>query len=142
MFPHMLSPITLGGVTLPNRVLMGSMHTGLEELGDPARVARFPRAKPFLEVLEDRRVLATFLVDTVADSGPGSLRQAILDANSAAGADTIQFAVGTGAQTITPLSALPTVSGAVTIDAGAAAKVRQALNVGFHSLRSGRSLNP
>jgi len=41
MFPHMLSPITLGGVTLPNRVLMGSMHTGLEELGDPARVARF-----------------------------------------------------------------------------------------------------
>ncbi|MBC7476957.1 MAG: FAD-dependent oxidoreductase, partial [Pseudorhodobacter sp.] len=41
MFPHMLSPITLGGVTLPNRVVMGSMHTGLEELGDPARVARF-----------------------------------------------------------------------------------------------------
>lgn len=41
MFPHMLSPITLAGVTLRNRVLMGSMHTGLEELGDPARVARF-----------------------------------------------------------------------------------------------------
>ena len=40
-FPNLLSPITLSGVTLPNRVLMGSMHTGLEELGDPARVARF-----------------------------------------------------------------------------------------------------
>src|SRR5207244_13106348 len=31
-FPHLLSPIELpGGVVLPNRVLMGSMHTGLEE---------------------------------------------------------------------------------------------------------------
>ena len=40
-FPALLSPITLSGVTLPNRVLMGSMHTGLEETGDWARVARF-----------------------------------------------------------------------------------------------------
>ncbi|QCF27834.1 NADPH-dependent 2,4-dienoyl-CoA reductase [Hydrocarboniclastica marina] len=30
-YPHMLSPLDLGFVTLPNRVLMGSMHTGLEE---------------------------------------------------------------------------------------------------------------
>ncbi len=30
-FPHLLSPLDLGFVTLPNRVLMGSMHTGLEE---------------------------------------------------------------------------------------------------------------
>ncbi len=40
-YPTLLSPITLSGVTLPNRVMMGSMHTGLEELGDWARVARF-----------------------------------------------------------------------------------------------------
>ena len=40
-FPNLLQPIKLSGVTLPNRVLMGSMHTGLEELGDMARVARF-----------------------------------------------------------------------------------------------------
>ncbi|MFM7708625.1 MAG: 2,4-dienoyl-CoA reductase FMN-binding domain-containing protein, partial [Gammaproteobacteria bacterium] len=37
-YPHLLSPITLSGVTLPNRVLMGSMHTGLED-----KVAHFPR---------------------------------------------------------------------------------------------------
>ena len=37
-YPHLLSPITLAGVTLPNRVLMGSMHTGLED-----KVAHFPR---------------------------------------------------------------------------------------------------
>ena len=30
-YPHLLSPITLGDITLKNRVLMGSMHTGLEE---------------------------------------------------------------------------------------------------------------
>jgi 2,4-dienoyl-CoA reductase (NADPH2) len=37
-YPHLLSPIALAGVTLPNRVLMGSMHTGLED-----KVAHFPR---------------------------------------------------------------------------------------------------
>ncbi len=40
-YPHLLSPLDLGHVTLPNRVLMGSMHTGLEETKDWPRVARF-----------------------------------------------------------------------------------------------------
>lgn len=40
-YPHLLSPLTLGSVTLKNRVLMGSMHTGLEETGDWNRVAEF-----------------------------------------------------------------------------------------------------
>lgn len=40
-YPHMLSPITLGSLTLRNRVVMGSMHTGLEETGDWNRVAEF-----------------------------------------------------------------------------------------------------
>ena len=30
-YPHLLQPLDLGFVTLPNRVLMGSMHTNLEE---------------------------------------------------------------------------------------------------------------
>ncbi|HLN77286.1 MAG TPA: NADPH-dependent 2,4-dienoyl-CoA reductase [Nocardioidaceae bacterium] len=30
-YPHLLEPITLGGTTLRNRVVMGSMHTGLED---------------------------------------------------------------------------------------------------------------
>lgn len=30
-YPHMMSPLDLGFTTLKNRVLMGSMHTGLEE---------------------------------------------------------------------------------------------------------------
>ncbi len=33
VYPHLLSPLDLGHITLPNRVLMGSMHVGLEEEG-------------------------------------------------------------------------------------------------------------
>ena len=40
-FPHLLAPLDLGFTTLKNRVLMGSMHTGLEETGDWDRVAEF-----------------------------------------------------------------------------------------------------
>ena len=30
-YPHLLEPITIGDLTLRNRVVMGSMHTGLED---------------------------------------------------------------------------------------------------------------
>jgi len=33
-YPNLLAPLDLGFTTLPNRVLMGSMHTGLEEAPD------------------------------------------------------------------------------------------------------------
>ena len=41
-YPNLLAPLDLGFTTLPNRVLMGSMHTGLEEAHDGfARMAAF-----------------------------------------------------------------------------------------------------
>ncbi len=40
-YPHLLAPLDLGFTTLKNRVLMGSMHTGLEESKDWNRVAEF-----------------------------------------------------------------------------------------------------
>ena len=41
-YPHMLSPLDLGFTTLKNRVIMGSMHVGLEEAKDGfARMAAF-----------------------------------------------------------------------------------------------------
>lgn len=40
-FPHLLAPLPLDRFTLKNRVMMGSMHTGLEETGDWNRVAEF-----------------------------------------------------------------------------------------------------
>lgn len=42
---HLLAPLDLGHVTLKNRVLMGSMHTGLEETRDWNRVAEFYAAR-------------------------------------------------------------------------------------------------
>jgi 2,4-dienoyl-CoA reductase (NADPH2) len=42
-YPHLLAPLDLGFVTLPNRVLMGSMHTGLED-----RSANFPKLAAYL----------------------------------------------------------------------------------------------
>jgi hypothetical protein len=65
---------------------------------------------------------ATFTVTNTNDSGAGSLRQAILDANAMAGADNIAFNVsgagcdGAGVCTIAPISSLPSLSTPVTID--------------------------
>ena len=44
-YPHLLAPLDLGHITLKNRVLMGSMHTGLEEVGDWNRIAEFYAAR-------------------------------------------------------------------------------------------------
>ena len=58
----------------------------------------------------------TFVVTTVNDSGPGSLRQAIIDANSNPGPDIINFNISSGHQTIKPLTRLPGITDAVVID--------------------------
>ena len=62
--------------------------------------------------------LANFNVTNINDSGAGSLRQAIIDANANAGSDTIRFNIsaGSGLHTISLLSALDTITGPVTID--------------------------
>jgi len=60
---------------------------------------------------------ATYTVINTADAGVGSLRWAINQANGNAGADTIDFGIGSGAKTIALVSALPPIAQAVTIDA-------------------------
>lgn len=72
---------------------------------------------------------ATFVVSSTADAGAGSLRQAILDANAAGGANTIAFAIpGAGVHTIALAAALPPTAGTLTIDgytqAGSATNTR------------------
>jgi hypothetical protein len=60
---------------------------------------------------------STFVVSNTNDSGPGSLRAAILAANSNSGVDSIEFDIpGTGPHTIQPNSALPTITDPVIID--------------------------
>ncbi|MBL8829352.1 MAG: DUF4347 domain-containing protein, partial [Planctomycetaceae bacterium] len=61
-------------------------------------------------------LLNTYVVTTTADSGAGSLRTAITNANNNAGTDTISFNIGTGVQTITLSSLLPTINGTTIID--------------------------
>ena len=59
----------------------------------------------------------TFIVTNASDSGPGSLRQAILDADGTPGTNTIQFSIGAGGpQTIYLFTGLPAVVGPMTID--------------------------
>jgi hypothetical protein len=53
-----------------------------------------PRFRPRFLHLEDRTLPSTYTVLTLADSGPGSLRQAVSDANGHPGADVIRFAPG------------------------------------------------
>src|SRR2546423_11530036 len=70
----------------------------------------------FIESVESRVLFSTFTVVTTNDAGAGSLRQAILDANKTTAADTIKFAIGSGAKTISPKSHLPGIENPVTID--------------------------
>ena len=60
---------------------------------------------------------ATFTVLNTNDSGPDSLRQAILDANANPGADTIHFNIaGETVQTIAPLAQLPEITNTIAIN--------------------------
>ncbi len=86
----------------------------------PRRFGRAPgrRFAPALDPLEGRALLSTLVVTDNHDSGPGSLRQAILDAHSG---DTVTFAPSLRGQVITLTSGELTVSKNLTIDGPAPA---------------------
>ena len=82
-----------------------TLNTILDRLGLPTNGRHSPRGKndkfrrqrfkhrrrrALLENLEDRRVLATYMVTSLADSGSGSLRAALQSANTT-GVNTIVF---------------------------------------------------
>jgi hypothetical protein len=83
-----------------------------------ARIVRDFQFRPGFDFMEDRTLLSTFLVSNNGDSGPGSLRQAIIDSNNATSApNTIDFDIaGTGVQSIMTFQALPTIASPVLID--------------------------
>lgn len=94
----------------------------------PRRRWQFEELEPRMLYAGDAAALAavsdigtTFVVSTTADSGAGSLRDAITQANLHPGADTIRFDIPAplvnGAHTITPRSALPAITDPVWLDA-------------------------
>ena len=85
--------------------------------GKRAKLKRRSYRPSFLD-LELRWLPTTFSVISTADCGAGSLHQAILDSNGATpGPNTIDFSIsGSGVQTISLLSALPSISVPVRID--------------------------
>ena len=82
------------------------------------RLRARPGIRPRVEWIEARTLLSTFIVLNTADTGDGSLRQAILDSDAAVGqANTIEFDIpGDGVQKITPQTMLPAVTSGVLID--------------------------
>src|SRR6185312_15269900 len=81
----------------------------------PKVIAKRRLRRAAMESLEPRTLLSAYLVTNNADTGPGSLRQAMLDsnANTAGAPNEIDFSIGTGAQVITLASPLPAVSTSV-----------------------------
>ena len=79
------------------------------------RVTR--RRTPEMLCMEGRVLLSSFPVINTNDSGAGSLRQAITDADAAGDGSVVKFQIpGAGVHTIAPTSGLPAVTAAITID--------------------------
>ncbi|HEY6204752.1 MAG TPA: hypothetical protein VIW21_01155, partial [Chthoniobacterales bacterium] len=94
-------------------IVLAGISLALVGFGRSAHATVSPAIAPYQFVADSPM---TFTVTNTNDSGTGSLRQAILDANSGGGG-TIAFNIpGTGVHTISPLSALPTITQPVTID--------------------------
>jgi Ca2+-binding RTX toxin-like protein len=86
-------------------------------MSEPAEGVPIMSIPAHCEVLEDRVLLATFAVINTNNSGAGSLRQSMLDANATVGLDTITFNIpGSGVHSIGLTSPLPTIVNPLTID--------------------------
>jgi hypothetical protein len=92
--------------------------------------------------LENRQLPSAFTVTNTEDAGPGSLRQAILDANNSPGSNTIAFQIdGVGVQTIQPTSPLPVITNSVILDATTQPGFAGSPLVVLTGMRAGQSAN-
>ena len=102
------APVINAGTNAPQGGLPASDHDG-----GPRRVGTRPDIGAYESVVNDTAVLT---VTNTNDSGAGSLRQAILDANTNPDSKTIEFDIpGTCPRLISPATPLPAVTEPVSI---------------------------
>jgi hypothetical protein len=108
LFNVYLAPLAMKGLIMKSRNSTRRFFRAVLAL--PALTVWIASSADFRGWLEPNAQAATFIVTTNANSGAGSLRQAILDANGAPGTDTITFSAAMG---ISPTSALPAITSPV-----------------------------
>ena len=116
-YPNLLAPLDLGFTTLPNRVLMGSMHTGLEEARDGfAKLAAFyaERARGGVGLIVTggiapnlRRPPRAARVAAVVRAGRSRRHRQVTDAVHAAGGRIALQILHAGRYAYHPLSVAP-----------------------------------
>ena len=115
-FPHLLAPLDLGFTTLPNRVLMGSMHTGLEDSRKhfPALAAYFAeRARGGVGLMVTGGFAPNIegwtkpLAGTLATSGAARRHRQVTDAVHAEGGRIALQILHTGRYGYHPLAVAP-----------------------------------
>ncbi len=114
-YPHLLAPLDLGFTTLKNRVLMGSMHTGLEDGRDLSRMAAYFRERAEGDVglivtggfAPNIAGWAKPFAGTLATSGAAKRHRVVTEAVHAAGGKIALQILHTGRYAYHPLAVAP-----------------------------------
>ena len=115
LYPHLLAPLDLGFTTLKNRVLMGSMHTGLEDGRDLSRMAAYFRERAEGDVglivtggfAPNIAGWAKPFAGTLATSGAAKRHRLVTDAVHGAGGKIALQILHTGRYAYHPLAVAP-----------------------------------
>ncbi|MDP3227227.1 MAG: NADPH-dependent 2,4-dienoyl-CoA reductase [Acidovorax sp.] len=115
LYPHLLAPLHLGFTTLKNRVLMGSMHTGLEDGRDLTRMAAYFRERAEGDVglivtggfAPNIAGWAKPFAGTLATSGAARRHRVVTDAVHGAGGKIALQILHTGRYAYHPLAVAP-----------------------------------
>ena len=115
LYPHLLAPLDLGFTTIKNRVLMGSMHTGLEDGRDLSRMAAYFRERAEGDVglivtggfAPNIAGWAKPFAGTLATSGAAKRHRVVTEAVHAAGGKIALQILHTGRYAYHPLAVAP-----------------------------------
>lgn len=115
LYPHLLAPLDLGFTTLKNRVIMGSMHTGLEDGRDLSRMAAYFRERAEGDVglivtggfAPNIAGWAKPFAGTLATSGAAKRHRVVTEAVHAAGGKIALQILHTGRYAYHPLAVAP-----------------------------------